>query len=216
MHIGDGMIPLVQTLFYLPIAFLFVVLSLIMTFSWAIEESNKKKIIILVVLFPVIFALQAMNIPIPWGTSAHVVGAALAAIILGSPFPVVLLMTLILFTQTILFGDGGVTTIGANIINMGIISSFVGFYSYRAIKNKFGMIGMVIGSFIAAWLSIFIAAEACALELYIAGTFPLKQGLELMGIYHAVTGVVEGIITAFVVIIMILLTGDSTNDEKHL
>lgn len=215
MHIQDGLIPssplISQASFYLVIALIFVILSLIMTFSWANKESNKIKLIMLAVLVPIILALQALHITIPWGTSGSLVGATLAVIILGSPFPVILLMTLILLAQAIYFGYGGITTIGANIINMGVISGLVGFYSYNAMKNRFGMI---VASFAAAWLSVFIAAEACALELSIAGTFPLKEGLRFMGLYHAGIGILEGIITAIVVIVIMLLTKDSTKDEN--
>lgn len=211
MHINDGLMPLGQTLFYLGTALILVILSLIMTLYWANKELNKVKVIMLAVLVPFIFALQALNIPIPWGTSGHMVGAAMAAIILGSPFPVVLLMTLILLAQAILFVDGGITTIGANIINMGVITGFVGFYSYGAMKDKFGMIA---AAFAAAWLSIFIAAEACALELYIAGTFPLREGLIFMGLYHAGIGILEGIITVIIVIVIMVLVGDNINDEN--
>ncbi|MCD4781570.1 MAG: energy-coupling factor ABC transporter permease [Candidatus Omnitrophica bacterium] len=108
MHICDGLMPFGQTLFYLVIALIFVILSFIMTLYWANKELNKIKVIMLVVLVPVIFALQALSIPIAWGTSGHMVGAAMAAIILGSPFPVILLMTLILLAQAILFADGGI------------------------------------------------------------------------------------------------------------
>ena len=94
---------------------------------------------------------------------------------------------------------------------MGVITSFVGFYSYGAMKNKFGMI---VASFAAAWLSIFIAAEACALELYIAGIFPLREGLTFMGLHYAGIGIFEGIITAIVVIVIMLLVGGNTNDEN--
>lgn len=211
MHINDGLMPLGQTLFYLGTALILVILSLIMTLYWANKELNKVKVIMLAVLVPFIFALQALNIPIPWGTSGHMVGGAMAAIILGSPFPVVLLMTLILLAQAILFVDGGITTIGANIINMGVITGFVGFYSYGAMKDKFGMIA---AAFAAAWLSIFIAAEACALELYIAGTFPLREGLIFMGLYHAGIGILEGIITVIIVIVIMVLVGDNINDEN--
>lgn len=211
MHICDGLMPFGQTLFYLVIALIFVILSFIMTLYWANKELNKIKVIMLAVLVPVIFALQALNISMPWGISGHMVGAAMAAIILGSPFPVVLLMTLILLAQAILFADGGIAIIGANVINMGVITSFVGFYSYGAMKNKFGMI---VASFAAAWLSIFIAAEACALELYIAGIFPLREGLTFMGLYYAGIGIFEGIITAIIVIVIMLLVGDNTNDEN--
>jgi len=167
---------------------------------------DDKKIPILGVIAAAIFAIQALNIPIPWGTSGHMVGAAMAAIILGSPFAGVLLLTLVLVVQALLFGDGGITALGVNIFNMGIVSSFVGFYSFRAIKSIIykpiskGNSGLSIAAFAGAWLSLFVSAAICAVELYFAGTFALVEGLVFMCLYHAVIGIVaEGFITAIAV-----------------
>ena len=190
MHIGDGLIPLGQTIIYWLIALVFIAKSL----EWARKDLDEMKVPMLAALGAGIFAIQAMNIPIPWGTSGHMMGAALAAIILGSPFAAVLLLTLVLVVQGVVFGDGGITVMGANIVNMGVVGGFVGFYSYNALKNSIGMTG---ASFAAGWLSIFIASLVCAVQLYFAGTFPLMEGLLFMGLYHAVIGVVgEGLITA--------------------
>jgi cobalt/nickel transport system permease protein len=190
MHIGDGLIPLGQTIIYWLIALVFIAKSL----EWARKDLDEMKIPMLAALGAGIFAIQAMNIPIPWGTSGHMMGAALAAIILGSPFAAVLLLTLVLVVQSVVFADGGITVIGANIINMGVVGGFVGFYSYNALKNHLGMTG---ASFTAGWLSIVIASLVCAVQMYFAGTFPLMEGLYFMGLYHAVIGVVgEGAITA--------------------
>lgn len=191
MHIGDGLIPLGQAVIYWLIALIFIIKSL----DWANKEMDEMKIPMLAALAAGIFAIQAMNIPIPWGTSGHMMGAALAAIILGSPFAGVLLLALVLIVQGVVFADGGISTMGANIVNMGVIGSFTGFYSYNALKKS---LGMTAASFAAGWLSLFIAALVCAVQMYIAGTFPLMEGLLFMGMYHAVIGVVgEGLITAF-------------------
>jgi cobalt/nickel transport system permease protein len=95
------------------------------------------------------------------------------------------------------FGDGGITALGANVLNMGIIGGVVGLYSFKALRKP---IGKVPAIFIAAWLSIFLAAEMVAVELWLAGTFPLGAGLLLMGLYHAVIGVIEGILTVVVIL----------------
>ncbi|MCL7413920.1 MAG: cobalt transporter CbiM [ANME-2 cluster archaeon] len=190
MHIGDGLIPLGQSVIYWLIALVFIVKSL----EWARKDMDEMKVPMLAALAAGIFAIQAMNIPIPWGTSGHMMGAALAAIILGSPFAAVLLLTLVLVVQGVVFADGGITVMGANIVNMGVVGGFIGFYSYNSLKNS---IGMTAASFAAGWLSIFITALVCAIQMYLAGTFPLREGLLFMGLYHAVIGVVgEGAITA--------------------
>jgi len=193
MHIPDAFIPLPQAALYWIIALIFIALSL----RWARKELTDERIPLVAVLAAGIFAIQAINIPIPWGTSGHMMGAALAAIVLGSPFGAVFVLTLVLIVQGVLFGDGGLTVMGANILNMGIIGGFVGFYSYKAFYPAFK--SPYPPAFIAGWLSLFIAALACAVEMAIAGTFPLGLGLFSMGLYHAVIGIIEGGITAVAV-----------------
>lgn len=193
MHIGDGLIPLEQAIVYWLIALVFIALSL----RWARREMDEMKVPLFAALTAGIFAIQAMNIPIPWGTSGHMLGGVMAAIILGSPFAGVLILTLVLLVQGFVFGDGGITTMGANILDMGVIASFTGYYAYQAIKNY---LGMVPAAYVAGWLGIVIGAEAVAVELAIAGTFPLIPALAFMGLYHVVIGLVaEGLITAIVV-----------------
>ncbi|MEM2934223.1 MAG: cobalt transporter CbiM [Halobacteria archaeon] len=194
MHIPDGFIPLEQCAIYFLIAAPFIVLSI----KWARREMDEMKVPLLATLAAGIFAIQAINIPIPWGTSGHMIGAVLAAIILSSPWAGVLLLTIVLLVQSFVFADGGITALGANILNMGIISTFVGYYLYLAMKKL--NIGIPIAAFTGAWFGLFISAIACSLELYLAGTFPLYEGLLFMGMYHAVIGLIaEGIITAIVI-----------------
>lgn len=193
MHIGDGLIPLGQTVIYWIVALFFVKKSL----NWASKELDEMKMPMMAALAAGIFAIQAMNIPIPWGTSGHMVGAALVAIVIGSPYAGVLVLTLVLIVQAFMFGDGGITALGTNILNMGVIGGFVGFYSFKTLKNTVGIAG---ASFVAGWLAIFIASVACAVQMYLAGIFPLKEGLLFMGLFHAVIGVIgEGLITSVVV-----------------
>jgi cobalt/nickel transport system permease protein len=129
MHIPDAFIPLPQAAVYWIIALVFIALSL----RWARKEMKEEKVPLVAILAAGIFAIQAINVPIPWGTSGHMMGAALAAIVLGSPFAAVFILTLVLIVQGVLFGDGGITVMGANIINMGVIGGFVGYYSYRGL-----------------------------------------------------------------------------------
>jgi len=191
LHIPDGFIPLSQAAIYALIALIFVARSL----RWAREEFGE--VPLLATLAAGIFAIQALNIPIPWGTSGHMTGGVLAAILLGSPWGGVLILTLVLVVQALFFADGGITVLGANILNMGVISSFLGYYTYLALRGRVGVAG---ASLAGAWLGLVAAALATALELAIAGTFPLREGLLFMGMYHAVIGLVaEGALTALVV-----------------
>ena len=178
-----------ETVVYWIIALVFVALAL----RWAKNELTEDKIPLVAVLAAGIFAIQAFNLPVTMGTSGHLLGGALAAILLGSPFAAVFILTMVLIVQGVLFGDGGITTMGANIINMGVIGGFVGYYSFH------GLMGVTksqkISAFVAAWAACFIPALACGLEMFIAGTFPLVPGLIAMGTYHAAIGLIEGVIT---------------------
>jgi cobalt/nickel transport system permease protein len=196
MHIPDGFFPISQAVVYWVIALVFILLSL----RWAKREMSEEKVPLVAVLAAGIFAIQTLNMAlpisiIPGGVSGHVVGAALAAIVLGSPFAAVFILTLVIVLQGIFFGDGGITAMGANIINMGVLGGFFGFYTYRSVNNVFH--NRFCAAFIAGWISLFIPAIVCALELAFAGTLPLTFGLVTMGIYHAVIGIIEGGVTAF-------------------
>ncbi len=193
MHIPDGFIPLWQCGIYYIILFIALYFSL----NWARKNLDEKMVPLMAVLAAGIFAIMSLNIPIPWGTSGHMVGGALVAIIFCAPEAAVIIFTLVLLVQMLFFGDGGITALGANVLNMGIIGGVVGLYSFKALRKP---IGKVPAIFIAAWLSIFLAAEMVAVELWLAGTFPLGAGLLLMGIYHAVIGVIEGILTVVVIL----------------
>jgi cobalt/nickel transport system permease protein len=202
MHIPDAFIPIWQGAIYWIIALVFLALAL----RWAKNEMSEEKIPIVAVLAAGIFALQSFNLPVSMGTSGHLVGGALAAIVLGSPFAAVFILALVLIVQGVLFGDGGITVMGANIINMGVIGGFVGFYSF---KGLMGMTkSMPLSAFLAAWLACLIPALAASVELYFAGTFPLVAGLIGMGIYHAIIGVVEGIVTVAVIYLIMNVRPD--------
>ncbi len=202
MHIPDAFIPLPQAALYWIVALIFLALAI----RWARSELNEDKIPLIAVLAAGIFALQSFNLPVSMGTSGHLVGGALAAIVLGSPFAAVFILTLVLIIQGFIFGDGGITVMGANILNMGVIGGFVGYYSFQGIlkivKNPY------LSSAVAAWLACLIPALACAVEMSIAGTFPLVPGLVAMGIYHAIIGVIEGIVTAVIIYVLAMARPD--------
>jgi cobalt/nickel transport system permease protein len=202
MHIPDAFIPIWQGAIYWIIAFVFIALAL----RWARNELTEEKIPLIAVLAAGIFALQSFNLPIAMGTSGHLVGGALAAIILGSPLAAVFILTLVLVLQAIMFGDGGITTMGANIINMGVIGGYVGFYTFKGLMAVTKNVN--ISGFTAAWFACVIPAIACAFEMYFAGTFPLVPGLIAMGLYHAVIGIIEGFVTVFAIQLIVAARPD--------
>ena len=192
MHIPDSFIPISQGAVYWLIALVFIVLAL----RWVKNEMSEEKVPLVAVLAAGVFALQAFNIPVSMGTSGHLLGGALVAIVLGSPYAAVFILSLVLIVQGVLFGDGGITTMGANIINMGVIGGFVGYYAYHGLHSVTK--NLYASAAVAAWLACFIPALVASLELAVAGTFPLVPGMVSMGIYHALIGLIEAAITAVV------------------
>lgn len=216
MHIPDGFIPLPQAAVYWAIALVFIARSV----KWARKDMNENMIPLFGVLAAGMFVLQTINIaanllvPVPMltGVSWHVVGAALTAIIFASPWAAVLLMTLVLGVQS-LFGDGGITAMGANIMNMGIIGGFLGYYTFIGLSKL--SIRRQISLFAGGWISMILPAIALAFELWMAGTFPLKQGVLLMGTFQGAAGIGEGFITVIVFGAIIKARPDIVAEDAH-
>jgi len=173
------------------------------------KKLGEKNVPLMGVLAAFIFAAQMLNFPVLGGTSGHVIGAALAAILLG-PWSAVLIMSCVLIAQSLIFQDGGLLALGANILNMGLIASFGAHYLYRlgilvlgdSRKSK------LISGFIGAWSSVFLAAVACAIELAVSGVLPLGVVLPAMAGVHALIGVGEGLITSVVLSFVLATRSD--------
>ena len=142
-----------------------------------------------------IFAAQMLNWPIPGGTSAHFAGGALAAILLG-PHLGALCVATVVTVQSLVFGDGGVVVLGANVFNMAIVEVYVGYAVYRLVAphGRFG------AAFAAGWLGITAGAVTAALQLGVSSAFAYETMtvLAVMGVGHLVLGLIEGAITAVV------------------
>jgi len=186
--------------------------------AYAVRATNKKmgekQIPLMGVLAAFIFAAQMLNFPVAGGTSGHFVGAALAAIFLG-PWAGILVMTCVLVVQCLVFQDGGLFALGANIFNMGIVACFISYYVYRG-ASLFGgqKRGKLVGGGLTAWLSVVIASVACAFELAISGTIPLGIALPAMAGVHALIGIGEGAITAAVLSLIMATRVDLLELEK--
>jgi cobalt/nickel transport system permease protein len=140
-----------------------------------------------------IFAAQMINFPVAGGTSGHLLGGALAAITLG-PWAAMLVMTSVIIVQALLFQDGGLVVMGANILNMGLLTVLVSYGLYRAASN--GSRGLRLGTAgLAAWLSVMAAALATSLQLWLSGTARLDFVVPAMLAVHALIGVGEALIT---------------------
>ncbi len=164
---------------------------------------NSERISMVSVLAAGIFATQMLNWPLPGGTSLHFVGGALAAIMLG-PWQGFLTIFLVLLVQCLVFHDGGITALGANVLNMAIIDVLVAYFMYRLFVKKFGARNpvRVAAAFLGGWLGITLAGAACGLEIGYSPSFPYGPGVALpvMIGWHAALGIIEGVITALTVV----------------
>ena len=191
MHIPDGFIPITQCIIY----YVILIVALYFSVRWARSNLDEKRIPLLAVLAAGIFAIMSMNMPIPFGTSGHMVGGALVAIVFLAPEAAVLVFTVVLLIQALIFADGGITVLGANVLNMAIIGGSVGLYTFKGLN---GTIGKYPAAGVGAWLATVIAALACAIEMGIAGTFPLNIGIPSMVLYHVFIGIIEAVLTVIV------------------
>ncbi|MCX7593461.1 MAG: PDGLE domain-containing protein [Fischerella sp.] len=144
-----------------------------------------------------IFAAQMINFPVAGGTSGHLLGGTLAAIVLGSPWAGTLCIATVLIIQAVLFADGGITALGANIFNMAVIGVWVGWGLTHTLQRLFGgsRSRLPLAAGIAAGVSVVAAAVACAIELALSGTAPPLLVLPAMTGVHILIGVGEGLIT---------------------
>jgi cobalt/nickel transport system permease protein len=192
MHIPDGFLSLLVA----GVAWVLAIAAL----AYAVYQSNRqlgeKQVPLMGVMAAFIFAAQMLNFPVAGGTSGHLIGGALASILLG-PWAGMLVMTSVVAVQALLFQDGGLVAMGANILNMAVIASLVGYYVYIAVQRLLGDRPWVnLGSaFVAAWCSVFVTSLVCAVQLAVSGSSPLMVALPAMGGVHALIGVGEGLVT---------------------
>ena len=148
------------------------------------------------VLAAFIFAAQSINFPVLGGTSGHLMGGALAAIIVG-PWAAVLVMTSVVAIQAVLFQDGGLLAMGFNVLNMGVLTAFTGSLVFHLVVGIFGhgRRSIMIAGAVGGWLSVVVGSAACAIQLALSGTAPLSVAMPAMVGVHALIGIGEGVIT---------------------
>jgi len=145
-----------------------------------------------------IFAAQMLNFPVMGGTSGHLLGGILAAVLLG-PYAGAVVIAVVLLVQCLVFQDGGLTALGANIMNMALIGTIASYSLYVLLRKILGRRGFLAAVALASWLSVMLAAAACAVELALSGTSPLGVALPAMAGVHALIGIGEAVITTLVV-----------------
>jgi len=162
------------------------------------QSLKEREVPLMGVMAAFIFAAQMINFKVAGGTSGHLLGGALAAILLG-PSAGTLVITAVLAVQAFIFQDGGLMALGANIFNMAVVGVWSGYLIYRLACKLFpGPKGLWAAGFAAAWCSVVLASLVAAVELAISGMAPLGVVLPAMGLVHMLIGVGEGLITTSV------------------
>ncbi len=192
MHIPDGFLSTLLALALWVISAISVAYAL----RRVGKDLGERQVPLMGVLAAAIFAGQMLNFTVAGGTSGHLMGAAIATILLG-PWAAVIVLTTVVGVQALIFQDGGLLALGANIFNMGVIGVAVSYFVYRNFLklSKGKRWGIFAGGSLAAWFSIVIAALAAALELALSGTSPANIAVPAMGGVHMLIGVGEGLIT---------------------
>jgi cobalt/nickel transport system permease protein len=203
MHIPDGSLS-PQT--YLPLYGIFII-SATVAVKKVKEKIDIKTIPYLGMASAFAFLIMMINIPIPGGTTGHAIGAAIISLLFG-PWISFIAVSVALIIQALVFGDGGITAIGANCINMALIMPFVAWYTFKLIRLK----NNNVAAFISGYISINVCALITAIEFGIQpiiaigndgnplyAPFPLKVAIPAMAIEHLlVFGIVEGIVTLLI------------------
>jgi len=198
MHIPDGFInaPVSALAWAIAIAGLAVCI-------WGARRQLDEKTAPLAGLIAVfVFAMQMLNFPVAAGTSGHLLGGALAAILVG-PYAGALAVSVVILVQGLLFADGGLTAMGLNIINMGLVTAVVGWFVFRLVVRLAGTSrpAVLAGAFLAGLIAVPVSALAFVLEYAIGGTGTINLGTVLAAMtgVHVLIGIGEGIITALTV-----------------
>ena len=196
MHIPDGFLDMKTSVASAALATAGVGVAL-----WQAKRTlPARRVPLLGVTAAFVFAAQMLNFPVAAGTSGHLVGGVLAAVLVG-PGAAVIVMTAVLVLQCFLFQDGGVSALGANTLNMALVSVITG-YAVFALTRRLaqGTRGIILGAAFAGWCSTVLAALCCAGELALSGRVAWGVVFPAMGGVHMLIGLGEGAITALVLV----------------
>jgi cobalt/nickel transport system permease protein len=162
--------------------------------KFAQKSLSDKLIPVVSVLCAIIFAAQMVNFPVAGGTSGHFLGGGFAAILVG-PYLAAIIMSIVLIIQCFFFADGGISALGANILNMAIVAPLVTYFIFILLRKFFKVELFIAG--IASGISVVIAAVFCSIEIGLSKTAPFLTVLGAMTFWHILIGIGEGVITTF-------------------
>ncbi len=220
MHIPDGLLDPVTTVVLWIVTIAVIIFGFKKMGKIFEEEDSEKLIPYIGVLAATIFAFQFVNYPVPGGTSGHLVGGTLVGVILG-PWAAVIVLFMVLVVQS-LFGDGGITALGANTFNMGIIGGIGGFYIVKVIiliLNKTSLkkeIKVTIATGIGSYIAIVLASLICGIEIGIGGVIPFAIVIPAMVFWHLIIGIGEAVISALIVYFIYKVKPELITTEEML
>jgi cobalt/nickel transport system permease protein len=208
MHIPDGFMSVKIAVFGWILA--------LPSLAWALyatRDEDGQATTLGALLAACLFAAQTFHFPVPGGTSGHLVGAALVMILCGLPLGF-LILTSVIVLQAVVFGDGGLMTMGWNLNNMGLATGFVGASLFFALQRW--KAPLFASAFVSAWMGTMLGAVCTALELAFADITPLAVSLPTMLTVQALTGVGEGLVTAGVLVFLARTRPSLLNREQGL
>ena len=185
---------------------------------FTVKEKNKPSSLKFAAVTALIFAAQMMNFPVLNGTSGHLLGTTLAVMLLGIPFGI-LSIVFVVVTQSLVFADGGVSVLGANIINMALVGAIPGiFYTIilKKYKEKISCVLKNIFLFLGSLISVILASASCSLMLGLSGTVGLLKVLPAMVGIHILIGIGEGVITLLVSFFLTNRIVEKTGNKSFL
>lgn len=191
MHIPDGFLST-------PVVLVMWIFTIIVV-GYSIKKTNnqitERHIPLMGVLAAFVFAAQMVNIPVAAGTSGHFLGGVLVVIFLG-PWIGTVIMTTVFIVQAVLFQDGGILALGANIFNMGVIGTVFGYVLYRGLSR---ILKKIMAAAVTAWIALVLSSLACAVELAISGASPFHVVVPAMVSIHSIIGIIEAVVTVVVI-----------------
>lgn len=215
MHIPDGFINGPVSLVAMVIAALGIVICL----RGARKQLDERTAPMAGLVAVFIFAMQMLNFPVAAGTSGHLLGGALAAILVG-PYAGALAVSVVILVQGLLFADGGLSAIGLNIINMGLVTAVVGWFVFRWTIRAIGVSKpkVFFAAFLAGLIAVPASSLAFVLEYAIGGTGTIGWPTVMVAMtgVHILIGIGEGLITALTVAAVFLARPDLVYGVRDL
>ncbi len=183
------------------------------------QELEEKQVPLAGLTAAFVFAVQMLNFPVASGTSGHLLGGVLAAVLVG-PWTGALCVTVVVAVQALLFADGGLTALGFNVVNMALVTALGGYLVFVGLRRVLPRTraGVALASGVAAGIGVVLSSLAFSAQYAIGGTGGADAGTvtaSMVGV-HVLIGIGEGVITAFTVSAVLASRPDLVHGARHL